>query len=154
QRLYRESAGGDASTTLSRALRLLDIDYVIEAGSLDLVPVRGPVLVTANHPFGLLDGAILTMLLPRIRPDVRILANSLLSAIPQLRDLCIFVNPFGSRGAVSANASALKECLAWLEQGGLLAAFPAGEVAHFHAARRVIADPDWNPAVARLAQRA
>jgi len=153
--LYESSAhAGDPPGILREALRLLDVTWQIESGSLDWIPRTGPVLVTANHPFGLLEGAVLGAILPRIRPDVRILANSVLASIPELRDLCIFADPFGSRTAVSGNAAALKECLHWLNQGGLLIAFPAGEVSHLRLGRRAISDSAWNPAVARLAQRA
>jgi putative hemolysin len=50
------------------------------------------VVVVANHPFGVLDGAILTVLLPRVRPDVKVITNSLLGDIPELERHCIFVN--------------------------------------------------------------
>jgi putative hemolysin len=156
RQLYDEaSAGSDTQDLLVRALHLLKIDYEIESGSLDWIPRTGPVLVTANHPFGLLEGALLAMLLPRLRSDVRILANAALAVIPELRGLCIFADPFGNRSSVAANATALKECLQWLDRGGLLVAFPAGEVSHLQLGgrARMIRDSAWNPAVARLAQR-
>lgn len=148
------STEGEAPAVLAHVLRQLAITSQIERGSLDWIPRSGPVLVTANHPFGLLEGAILGSILPRIRPDVRILANSVLASIPELRELCIFADPFGGRDTVSSNVAALKQCLQWLNQGGLLIAFPAGEVAHVRFGRRGVTDSPWNPAVARLAQRA
>jgi putative hemolysin len=42
-----------------------------------LIPRQGPVIAVANHPFGLIEGAILTALLPSVRPDAKILANHL-----------------------------------------------------------------------------
>lgn len=154
QQLYHHaSAAGDPADILARALGILKIDCEIEAGSLDWVPRSGPVLVTANHPFGLLEGALLATILRRLRPDVRILANSVLAALPELRDLFIFADPFGRRSAIAANASALKECLQWLDRGGLLVAFPAGEVAHLRLRERAICESPWNPAAARIAQR-
>jgi putative hemolysin len=147
-RLYRDSAGD-----LERALEILAIGHEIEAGSLDWIPRTGPVLVTANHPFGIVEGLLLATILPRIRPDVRILANAALAAIPELREFCIFADVSGNHGSVSTNTSELKKCLAWLDAGGLLAAFPAGEVSHLRWGSRTIADSPWNPAVARLAER-
>ena len=58
------------------------------------IPASGPVVVVANHPYGVLDGAILTVLLTRVRPDVKVLTNSLLADVPELRKHCIFVDPF------------------------------------------------------------
>jgi putative hemolysin len=61
---------------------------------LDRIPVKGPVVAVANHPFGVLDGAALEVLLSRVRRDVKILTNSLLEGIPELHEHCIFVDPF------------------------------------------------------------
>jgi putative hemolysin len=81
---------------------------------------------------------------------VKILANQFLAAIPDARQYCIFVDPFGGDSAVRGNHSGLKSSIAWLRQGGLLAVFPAGEVAHLDLKERAVIDPEWNGNVARL----
>ena len=83
-------------------------------------------MVVANHPYGVLDGAILTVLLTRVRPDVKVLTNSLLGDVPELQQHCIFVDPFHTDRSVESNRRAIREALAWLQQGGMLAMFPAG----------------------------
>ncbi|SPE40273.1 putative hemolysin [Candidatus Sulfopaludibacter sp. SbA3] len=143
-------SGSDA---VGRLLSLLSITFQIDAAELNRVPLAGPVLVVSNHPFGLLEGAIMASVLPKLRPDVRILANSMLSVIPELRERCIFIDPFGHQSAMPGNAAALRECLQWLRGGGLLLAFPAGEVAHLDWSG-TLADPPWNPPLARIAQLA
>ena len=140
------------SEAVDRLLSLLGITYQIDATELDHVPGSGPVLMVSNHPFGLLEGAIMANVLPKLRPDVRILANSLLSGFPELRERCIFIDPFGRSSAMPANAAALRECLQWLRGGGLLLAFPAGEVAHLDWRGGTLADPPWNAPLARIAQ--
>jgi putative hemolysin len=142
--------GGPA--TVHKLLSLLGISYHIDAAELKEVPRCGPVVALANHPFGLLEGAILADALPKIRPDVKILANALLASIPELHAHCIFIDPFGRPDSVSANASALRECIRWLRRGGLLAGFPAGEVAHINWKDGSFGDPPWNQPLARLAQ--
>ena len=139
---------------IASLLALLDITVHVDPAELQRIPLSGPVVAVANHPFGLLEGAILAHVLPRIRPDVRILANSMLSAIPELREKCIFIDPFGGADLATANARALRECLAWLRRGGMVVAFPAGEVAHLNWKDGMLADPPWSPTVARLAQLA
>ena len=148
--MARESASGTGA--LLRLLALLKISWEFNAGGLKSIPASGPVVLVANHPFGLLEGAILAAVLPQVRPDVRILANSVLSSIPELRERCIFVDPFGRRESHASNALALRRCIAWLESGGLLAGFPAGEVAHFDWREGNICDPVWNPTLGRIAQ--
>jgi|CZKN01.1.fsa_nt_gi putative hemolysin len=143
--------GGSAA---GRLLETLGITWEARPEELERIPRSGPLLVVANHPFGLLDAAILANTLPEVRPDIRILANSLLAGVAELRQSCIFVNPFGSKDAVGENARALLEAAAWLRSGGALVVFPAGEVAHFDLRTGTLADPNWNPALARIAQRA
>ena len=143
---------GDGPCAVSRMLELLAVDYRIAAEELERIPRSGPLIVTANHPFGLLDGAILACILTKLRPDVRILTNRMLASFPELHGMCIFVDPFGEATSVNANAGALRESVGWLRRGGLLATFPAGEVAHLDFRDGTTADPPWNMAIARLAR--
>jgi putative hemolysin len=117
------------------------------------IPASGAVLVVANHPYGVLDGAILTVLLTRVRSDVKVLTNSLLGDIPELRKHCIFVDPFHTDRSIDLNRRALREALAWLQKGGMLAMFPAGEVSHWQMPTAQIADPEWNETAVRLLRR-
>jgi putative hemolysin len=148
----RRTGPGDGASAVRRMLELLAVDYRVSAEELNRIPRTGPLIVTANHPFGLLDGAILASILTKLRSDVRILTNSMLAGIPELREICIFVDPFGAASSVSGNAGALRESLAWLKRGGLLAAFPAGEVAHLNFRDGTTVDPPWNLTIARLAR--
>ena len=107
-------------------------------------------VAVANHPFGLIEGAILAVQLAAVRPDVKVMANHLLATLPEARQHCIFVNPFGGPGAVLSNQSGLKDSIAWLKKGALLAAFPAGEVAHLNLREGAVTDPEWNRNIARL----
>ncbi|MEM9756883.1 MAG: acyltransferase, partial [Pseudomonadota bacterium] len=51
----------------------LSLDVV--GGSLDNIPETGPVLVVANHPYGILDGLMLGHIMSKRRGDFRILAH-------------------------------------------------------------------------------
>lgn len=144
--LYR-SAG-----SLEELLAKLRIRFEIAEDEWARIPRTGPLLFVSNHPFGLLDAIILTVALPKARPDLRIVANSKLRSFPEFRGRCIFVDNFGRPDAAKSNAAALRECIRWLRNGAALLAFPAGEVAHMNFRDGAIADPSWNPAAARLAQ--
>jgi len=152
--LYQAARREGQPRAVERLLALLAIGYHLDPAEIEYIPRSGPVLAVANHPFGLLDGALLDVLLPQVRPDVRILANSFLEGLPELRERCIFIDPFGHKDAVPENARALRECLAWLRRGGMLVAFPAGEVAHPEWGSETPADPPWNPVIGRIAKLA
>jgi putative hemolysin len=134
-------------------IKELNISYEIDGEDLANIPKTGPVLVVANHPFGGIEGIVLAMLLSEVRSDVKILANHLLQGFSELRDLMIFVDPFGRADSIGRNLPALKEARRWLQQGGLLATFPAGEVAHFNLGAREISDPPWSETCARIIKR-
>jgi putative hemolysin len=141
---------GGSRPLLERTLAALHVRPLISARDLALVPKQGPVIAVANHPFGLMEGAILATLLGTVRPDVKILANHLLRNLPGAAEHCIFVDPFGGSGAVRSNRKGLKESIAWIEGGGMLAMFPAGEVAHLDLKQGAVTDPEWNHNLARL----
>jgi putative hemolysin len=149
-RLYEDAPGSETRPIAERSLALLNVHTQISELDLALIPKQGPVVVVANHPFGLIEGAILAALLPSVRPDVKIMANHLLATLPEASRMCIFVDPFGGQRAARANHKGLKDAIAWLKQGGMLAVFPAGEVSHLNLKERAITDPEWSHSVARL----
>ena len=133
-------------------LASLDITYSV--GGDEKIPRSGPAMVVANHPFGMVEGIILTDMLAKIRSDVRVLANSLLAVIPALDKHLIPVDVFGGVDAPRRNAAPVRRALEWVRAGGMLAVFPAGEVAHLNWKERPVTDPSWNPIVARFARLA
>jgi len=143
----RQSSGG---FVLERLLEEMDVELEVPAADLERVPKKGPVVVVANHPYGMLDGAVLATLLTRVRPDVKVLTNFLLEGIPELERHCIFVDPMQTRHSGMRNQRALRQALAWLEGGGMLAIFPAGEVSHWQMAQAEVTDPRWSDVAARL----
>jgi putative hemolysin len=148
-RRWSQSAGkGVAADQFARFLKNLNVNVDCAAGDLARIPSSGAVVVVANHPFGLVEGAILGALLQRVRPDVKFLANSLLAGIQGLEDCLIPVDPFG--GAAKSNWRGLRQSIAWLAQGGLLVTFPAGEVAALRLPRMQISEPEWNERIARV----
>jgi putative hemolysin len=136
-----------------RALTSLGVEIDVSTEDVRRIPTAGPLVVVANHPFGGLDGLILTALLQRVRSDVQLLANYLLRQIPEMRETCFFVDPFGGPAAEARNRGAMKSAVRWIQDGGVLGAFPAGEVSHFTLRRGYVTDPPWDDSVARLVRR-
>ncbi len=142
----------DALEFIERALAELQVDVRVAPDELSGVPKAGATIVCANHPFGAVEGLILARELRRLRPDVKILVNSLLERIVELRELFLAVDVFGSDER-AANARALRGAIRHLEQGGLLVVFPAGEVSSLKVRTREVTDPPWSASVARMALR-
>ena len=138
---------------LERVLEEFRVGCRVEPADLDRIPQNGPTVVVANHPFGGIEGIVLAHQLLMIRPDVKIMANHLLSRIPELRDVFIFVDPFEGKDSIRTNLKPLREAIQWVKNGGLLAVFPAGEVAHLDLKSRSVIDPEWSRVVARIVTR-
>jgi len=153
-RAYARAVAGPSTVEFStRALRELDVAIAVATDELAHIPASGPLVVVANHPFGALDGLLLLELIARVRSDAKLLGNGLLRHIRPLRDRLLLVNVFDRQAsAVRRNGTALRTAVRWLERGGCLALFPAGEVAHTVADRRVI-DSVWQDTAAALAVR-
>lgn len=146
-------AGQTLHTWLDSVLQVNGARYEVVAPTGLEVPMTGPLVIVANHPFGLLDPVMLGHFLSRTRPDLRFLANALLGRIEELREHLIQVNPFGGSRAIRSNLPAMKEAIIFLRQGGALAVFPSGEVAHYQPGRGIIESP-WSSHLGALIRRA
>lgn len=155
--LYRRVRRSPEGFGLENLLAEMRVDLRVDAADVARIPATGSVVVVANHPFGMLDGAVLAVLLTRVRPDVKVMTNYLLRDVPELARHCIFVKPFESSGVFRSdgevNRRAIREALGWLRDRGMLAVFPAGEVSHWQFPQGEIADPAWNETAARLIRR-
>lgn len=132
-------------------LRSMRVRVECTADELRHIPQSGPVVAVANHPFGGVEGIVLGALLHERREDTRIMANYLLGRITELRNSFVFVDPFGGSSAQRSNLRPLREALQWLQSGGALGVFPAGEVAHCSLQTRTVEEGHWSGTVARLA---
>jgi len=139
---------------IESAFEDLHIRLQVDTADLDRVPVSGSTVVVANHPYGGIDGMALALLLLSVRPDVKVMANFVLGRIPELRDLFLLVDPFETRTSPRRSLAGLRQAFRWVQEGHLLAVFPAGEVAHFDLRERCVTDPPWLPTVGRIVRRA
>jgi putative hemolysin len=150
--LYLRSKSDSGQNFHHNLLRDLQVSCHVEPSDLAHIPTTGPVVAVSNHPFGILEGPLLNTVLPKVRPDFKILTNQLLSCFKELEGSCIFVDPFNHKKSRLANALALKQSIAWLKAGHMLVIFPAGEVSHWNFRHGEIEDSEWNITAARLAR--
>jgi len=78
---------------LSAVLKELNIN--IDAEGLDNLPENGKCFFVANHPFGFVDGLILTYLVGSKYGEFRAIGNEYFNLIPQLRSSVVLVSVFG-----------------------------------------------------------
>lgn len=130
----------------------LSLDVV--GGSLQAIPANGPLVVIANHPYGILDGLMLGHLLDRARGDFRILANAVFLKAPDLNRVLLPISFDATEAAVQLNLDTRKQALRYLAEGGTIGIFPGGTVST--SAKPFFArpmDPGWRNFTAKLIQR-
>ncbi len=146
KRLLDQTSALEGLDFVERTLDLLGTRYTLDPREREHIPIEGPLLVVANHPLGMQDALVLLQLIGSVRPDVRILANEWLMAIPSLRKLLLPVNVFGSGGS-----SRPRDLYRALERGEVLIAFPAGVVSRMGPGG--VRDGRWSEGFARLSMR-
>ncbi|MFL5258488.1 MAG: lysophospholipid acyltransferase family protein [Hyphomicrobiales bacterium] len=133
------------------AIRLLRLSVHYDAEALDACPRTGPVVFIANHPYGVMDGITLTWLAAKVRPDIKVLANSVLCQAPDARDNLLPVDFDPTREARETNVRSRLAAQAWLREGHAVGIFPGGGVS---TSERPLQGPavdlPWAPFTAKL----
>jgi putative hemolysin len=111
------------------AMNKLDIKMDYDHSQLEKAPKTGPVIFVANHPFGVVDGAIMCHLVTRVRRDYFLLVNEVLSREPIMKGHLLPVDFRGNDEALQINLRTKELTTERLRKGEALAIFPSGGVA-------------------------
>lgn len=120
-------------------------------GRLADVPRDGPLIVIANHPYGILDGLMLGHLMSQTRDgDFRIMANSVFTKAPDLNRHLLPISFDEDKAAMALNLKTRKTALSYLAQGGAVGVFPGGTVSTAATPFARPLDPAWRGFTARM----
>ena len=122
-------------------------------GSPSNIPAEGPLVVVANHPFGILDGLMMGRILSARRPEFRILAHRVFRRASALERVILPVSFDGTREARALNVSTRAEALRFLGGGGAVGIFPGGTVSTAPRPFGRAMDPAWRTFTARMIRR-
>ncbi len=131
-------------------INYLNVKCDYKEQELEYLPKEGPFIVVSNHPYGAIDGMIMLSILGKIRPDIKILTNFMLSYIPNLSDNFFPVNPFTDKPGLKSSLGGLKMAKEHLRCGGALGLFPSGEVSSNVNKEKVVKDIPWQISVVKL----
>ena len=129
------------------------IELDVLSGELNKIPREGPLIVIANHPFGILDGMVLGHILMKTRGDFRILAHRVFRKAEDLDKVILPVNFDETREAAKQNLETRKEALRYLKAGGAIGIFPGGTVSTSATPFGRPMDPSWRTFTAKMIQR-
>ena len=139
----------------SAAIRKLELNLVFNEDEVAKWPKTGPLVVVANHPFGVLDGLVICEIVSRVRDDFRVLTNAVLLRAEEVKEFLLPVDFAETDEALKTNLRTRAEAKSFLMKGGCLVVFPAGGVSTtptiWH--KRAI-DTEWKNFAARLISQA
>lgn len=152
-RRFERMGPAEGQAFWAQALAIMGIRLETPAEQIARIPAKGPVIVVANHPHGLVDGMILAELIGRVRTDYRILTRSLLTGVKEVQDFMIPV-PFPHETDARERSLAMRtRAMTHLAAGGLVVLFPSGVVAHSETYFGPAVEAPWNPFTAKMIQR-
>jgi putative hemolysin len=126
----------------------LSLDVV--GGDLSHIPANGPLILIANHPYGILDGLMMGHVLDRMRGDFRILANSVFRRAEALNRVILPISFDETKEAIRQNVETRATCLHYLSEGGAIGVFPGGTVSTAARPFSRPMDPGWRNFTAKM----
>lgn len=151
-KLYSPSADLKNREFTEDMLRIYNTTFDVDDNELNNIPKDGPFMIVSNHPFGAMEGIILYHVISKVRPDFKVMANFILSYIPNLKDVFFAVNPFSDNPEWKSSVNGIKASLQQLKEGHGLGVFPAGEVSRYHG-HDYPDDIAWAPSIAKIIQK-
>ncbi|WP_057462511.1 1-acyl-sn-glycerol-3-phosphate acyltransferase [Pseudovibrio sp. POLY-S9] len=131
--LYEEwRAGFSVSDQVLWRDLLEQIDLRVECTGNDWPPADldgKPLVLIANHPYGIADGIAILSLAEQLNRPYRVLINNELLKVPEIRPFALPVDFEETEEALRTNLKTRQEALRLLREGVVIVIFPGGGVA-------------------------
>jgi putative hemolysin len=132
------------------ALDLIDVRVDVASGTFPPALDDAPLIVVANHPYGILDGLGTLALVERLGRPYKVLINNDLLRVPEIRPYSLPIDFSGTRAAQATNIATRQEALRLLKEGTTVVVFPAGGVATSPTTFGKAVDLPWKLFTARM----
>lgn len=137
-----------------RMLPLIDLSLRVHGAWPPRDVPDGPLVIVANHPFGIGDGVAILSLAEQLGRPFRVMINADLLKIREMEPYSLPIDFGETREALKNNLAVRHEALRRLKSGTTVVVFPAGGVATAPSAFGRAADLPWKMFPARLVQEA
>jgi len=156
EKIYRDFSeiNSDPKFFWSGILEFMGIKVINKSDKKLIIPDKGPLIIIANHPFGIIDGIILCSLASKSRSDFKIITHETLKLLPELDE---FILPIefneNNKKTIKNNIMTSKRAKNHLLNGGLLIIFPSGGVTVAKNPEVAASQDEWKLFTAKLIQQ-
>jgi len=136
------------------AMRLMRLSIEYDPNKLEALPRTGPLVIVANHPFGIGDGIAVLSLAEQLGRPFRVMIHKDLLRIREMEPFSLPVDFSETKEALQSNMAMRHEAVRLLKEGVTIVIFPAGGVATAPKVFGRAIDLPWKMFPAKLVQEA
>lgn len=152
--IWRREIAPSRRDIFTRMLGLIDIGLEVGGQWPPAELPQAPLVIIANHPFGIGDGIAALSLAERLGRPFRVMIHADLLKIPEMAPYSLPIDFAETKEALRNNIAVREEALRLLKQGVTIVVFPAGGVATAPRGFGRAQDLPWKMFPARLIQEA
>ena len=130
---------------IEAVLEYFDFSYKFASNQIENIPPSGRCIIIANHPLGALDALSLIDMIRKVRVDVKIMANDILSHLKPLKPMLLDVDVF----SLKISKQSIEKIYNALDNEQAVVIFPSGEVSR--AKPSGIKDTKWHKGFLKFA---
>ncbi|MEM0900350.1 MAG: lysophospholipid acyltransferase family protein [Pseudomonadota bacterium] len=151
---WRTEIFGKSETIFTEMLKLIEVELVAGGTWPPFNLPSGPLVMIANHPYGIGDGIAFLSLAEQINRPFRVIINNDLLKVPEIRPYSLPISFEETKEAIALNLQTRREAVRLSKEGVTIIIFPSGGVATAPKGVGKAVDLPWKMFVARLVQSA
>ncbi len=152
--IWRKDIVGKTDRVFGKMLDLIDVELDVQGEWIPVVGPERPLVIVANHPFGIGDGIAILAMAEQLGRPFRVLINDELLKVPEIAPYSLPVSFEETKEALAINMQTRHEALKLLKEGVTIVIFPAGGVATAKKGFGMAQDLPWKIFAAKLVQSA
>jgi putative hemolysin len=153
-RRWRSEILPRSSRPMTDLIALINVTLDVDGAWPVTVDKTSPLVMIANHPFGIGDGMAMLALAEALGRPFRVLINNDLMKVPEVRPYALPIDFSGSEAAKTFNVKTRIEARRLLGEGVTIVVFPAGGVATARIPFGRAEELPWGTFTAGLVQQA
>lgn len=153
--IWKNEVVGKSQRVMGEMLELIEVGLKTRGEAWPPVDLPfDPLVIVANHPFGIGDGIAILSLAEQLGRPFRVIINNELLKVPEMRPYSLPISFEETREAVQMNLETRREAVRLLKEGVTIVVFPSGGVATARKGFGKAEDLPWKLFPARMIQQA